>query len=73
MYRRLSNLRLTQLMSRSITNKRPDDEASAGWTTYGTSRAAFSFISGHHHKSLEITARLSTSGEIWQIEGENPN
>jgi hypothetical protein len=33
MYSRLSNLLMAQLMSRSITTKRFDDEASAGWTT----------------------------------------
>jgi hypothetical protein len=33
-------------MSRSVTTMRLDDEASAGWTTYGTSRAAFSLFMG---------------------------
>src|SRR5215813_9525334 len=33
-------------MSRSVSPKRLDDEASAGWTTYGTSRAAFSLFQG---------------------------
>jgi hypothetical protein len=33
-------------MSHSVATKRLDDEASAGWTTYGTSRAAFSFFQG---------------------------
>ena len=35
-YRRLSNLRLARLMSRSVTTEQLDDEDSAGWTTYGT-------------------------------------
>ena len=33
-------------MSRSVTTKRLDDEASAGWTTYGTSRTAIFIVSG---------------------------
>ena len=33
-------------MSRSVSPKRLDDEGSAGWTTYGTSRAAFSLFQG---------------------------
>jgi hypothetical protein len=33
-------------MSDSVTTKRLDDEASAGWTTYGTSRAAISLFQG---------------------------
>ncbi|MGH9852919.1 MAG: hypothetical protein ACREBD_24040 [Blastocatellia bacterium] len=33
-------------MSRSIAAKRLDDEASAGWTACGTSRAAFSLFQG---------------------------
>jgi hypothetical protein len=33
-------------MSHSVTIKRLDDEASAGWTTYGTSRAAISLFQG---------------------------
>jgi hypothetical protein len=28
-------------MSRSVSSKRLDDEASAGWTTYGTSHVGF--------------------------------
>jgi hypothetical protein len=35
MRRRLSNLRMTRLMSVSNTTKRLDDEDSAGWKTYG--------------------------------------
>jgi len=33
-------------MSRSVTTEQFDDEDSAGWTTYGTSRAAFSLFQG---------------------------
>jgi hypothetical protein len=33
-------------MSCSVTIKRLDDEASAGWTTYDTFRAAFSLFQG---------------------------
>src|SRR5262245_43444846 len=33
-------------MSHSVTTKRLNDEASAGWTTYGTSRAALSLFQG---------------------------
>jgi hypothetical protein len=33
-------------MSDSVTTKRLDDEASAGLTTYGTSRAAISLFQG---------------------------
>jgi hypothetical protein len=46
MYRRLSNLRLTRLISCSVTTKLIADEASAGWTTYGTAHAAFSLFQG---------------------------
>ncbi|HZF40473.1 MAG TPA: hypothetical protein VE715_16740, partial [Blastocatellia bacterium] len=35
MYRGLSNLRMARLMSSSIDAEMLDDEASAGWTTYG--------------------------------------
>src|SRR5215813_5163687 len=45
-YRRLSNLRMARLISRSVTTKQLVDEDSAGWTTYGTSRAAFSLFQG---------------------------
>src|SRR5262249_57134640 len=40
-YRRLSNLRMSCLMSRSVGSKRLGDEAPAGWTTYGTSCVDF--------------------------------
>jgi hypothetical protein len=33
-------------MSRSVIIKQLDDEDSAGWTTYGTSRGAFSLFQG---------------------------
>ncbi len=44
MYLRLSNLRRTGLLNRSIVIKRPDMEASAGWTTYGTFLVAALFL-----------------------------
>jgi hypothetical protein len=37
---------MARFMSRSVSTKRLDDETSAGWTTYGTSRAAFSLFQG---------------------------
>jgi hypothetical protein len=37
---------MARLISRSVTAKRLDDEASAGWTTYGTSPAAYLLFQG---------------------------
>jgi hypothetical protein len=46
---------MTRLISRSVTTKRLDDEASAGWTTYGTARAAFSFL-----QSVAVAVLINT-------------
>jgi hypothetical protein len=50
-------------MSRSVTIKQLDDESSAGWTTYGTSRAAFSFFQHiakrHERFSLKLVVYLT--------------
>jgi len=45
MYRRLSNLRMTSQPSRLIATKGFNNQASAGWTTYGTGRAAIFILS----------------------------
>jgi hypothetical protein len=49
-------------MSRSVTVKRLDDEASAGWTTYGTFRAAFSLFQGVVKHDLKAPQKKCTVG-----------
>src|SRR5215510_5952480 len=48
--------RMTLLISRTVGAKRLDDEASAGLTTYGNARAAFSF-----HQSVAVALLTNTS------------
>jgi hypothetical protein len=46
-------------MSCSVTIKRLDDEASAGWTTYGTFRAAFSLFQGVFKDDMKAPQRIN--------------
>ena len=63
MYRRLSNLRTARLMSRLVDAKPLDDKASAGWTTYGTWRAAMLLphppVEIFTHELIVVQARIA--------------
>jgi len=46
-------------MKRSVGAKRLDYEVSAGWTTYGTSPAAFSLFLGVATRHAELLKKIS--------------
>jgi len=51
-------------MSSSITTKQLDNEASAGWTTYGTGRAVFLLFRGGATRHESSSEKVGQTGSL---------